>query len=93
MLHWAKGAEGRGVLLSSDIATIAVDRKFFSFMRSYPNLIPLSAATVRRIAATLEPYPFERIYGAWFDAVVREDAKAAVRRSAERYLRALETDR
>jgi hypothetical protein len=39
----------------------------------------------------LEPYPFERIYGAWFGAVVREGAKAALRRSAERYTRALET--
>jgi hypothetical protein len=32
------------------------------------------------------------VYGAWFGAVVRADAKAAVRRSAERYVRALATD-
>jgi hypothetical protein len=43
--------------------------------------------------AQLERWPFERVYGAWIDAVVREDGKAAVQRSAERYLRALETDR
>ena len=43
MLHWAKGAGGRGVLCASDIATVTTDRKFFTFMRSYPNLIPLSA--------------------------------------------------
>ena len=42
--------------------------------------------------APLEPYPFERVYGAWFGAVVRVGAKEAVRRSAERYIRALETD-
>ena len=93
VLHWAGGAAGRGALLAGDILQVVPDRHFVSFMYSYPNYVPLSAATVRRIAATLEPYPFERIYGAWFDAVVREDAKAALRRSAERYLRALETDR
>jgi hypothetical protein len=69
------------------------DRRFVSFMYSYPNYIPLPAATVRRMARMLEPYPFERVYGAWFGAVVRADAKAAVQRSVERYVEALETDR
>ena len=46
VLHWARGAGGRGVLCSSDIATVTTDRKFLSFMRSYPNLIPLSARQV-----------------------------------------------
>src|SRR5215831_13526003 len=32
VLHWAKGAGGRGVLCSSDIATVTTDRKFLSFM-------------------------------------------------------------
>ena len=90
VLHWAGGADGRGVLLAGDILQVVQDRRFVSFMYSYPNYIPLPAATVRRMALRLEPYPFERIYGAWFDAVVRADGKAALRRSAERYLRALE---
>jgi glyoxylase-like metal-dependent hydrolase (beta-lactamase superfamily II) len=92
VLHWAAGADGRGVLLAGDILQVVQDRRFVSFMYSYPNYIPLPAATVRRMAAMLEPYRFERVYGAWFGAVVRADAKAAVRRSAERYVRALETD-
>jgi hypothetical protein len=66
-----------------------VDRRFVSFMYSYPNYLPLPAAAVRRIVERLEPWPFERIYGAWFDAVVHADGKAALRRSAERYVRAL----
>jgi glyoxylase-like metal-dependent hydrolase (beta-lactamase superfamily II) len=90
VLHWAAAADGRGALLSGDIVQVVQDRRFVSFMRSYPNFIPLPAAAVRRIAARLEPVPFERIYGGWFDLVVREDGKAALRRSAERYLRALE---
>jgi hypothetical protein len=89
VLHWAAGQEGRGALLSGDIVQVVSDRRWVSFMRSYPNLIPLGAATVERMAAALEPYRFERIYGAWFDRVVAENAKAAVARSAERYVRAL----
>jgi glyoxylase-like metal-dependent hydrolase (beta-lactamase superfamily II) len=92
VLHWAGGADGRGVLLAGDVLQVVQDRRFVSFMYSYPNYIPLPAATVRRMVAMLEPYPFERVYGAWFGAVVRADGKAAVRRSAERYARALEID-
>jgi glyoxylase-like metal-dependent hydrolase (beta-lactamase superfamily II) len=92
VLHWTGGADGRGVLLAGDILQVVQDRRFVSFMYSYPNYIPLPAATVRGMVERLEPYPFERIYGAWFDAVVRADGKEALRRSAERYVRALESD-
>ena len=91
VLHWAGGGAGRGALLAGDILQVVQDRRFVSFMYSYPNYIPLPAATVRRMVERLEPYRFERVYGAWFGAVVRADAKAAVRRSAERYIQALET--
>jgi hypothetical protein len=59
-------------------------------MYSYPNLIPLPAREVRRIVAAVAPYPFERIYGAWWDKVVAQDARAAVERSARRYIAAIE---
>jgi len=90
VLHWAGGAGGKGVLLSGDTVTVAFDRKHVSFMYSYPNLVPLAASTVRRIAAAIEPYPFERIYGAWWPRVILSDGKAAVKRSVDRYLAALE---
>lgn len=90
VLHWAEGAGGRGALLSGDILQVVSDRRYVSFMYSYPNLIPLPADTVRRIADAVEPYEFDRIYGAWWDRVVADDGKAAVRRSAERYVAALE---
>ena len=93
LLHWAGGADGQGVLLAGDILQVVPDRRWVSFMYSYPNYIPLSAASVRRIAERLEPLPFARVYGAWFDAVVREDAKGAVQRSVDRYLHALEVER
>jgi hypothetical protein len=87
VLHWAKGAGGRGLLCSSDIATVTMDRKFLTFMRSYPNLIPLGPAAIHRILETIDPFAFEQIYGAWWKANVLADAKAAVARCAERYLR------
>jgi hypothetical protein len=62
-------------------------------MYSYPNLIPLPAAEVRRIRDMIEPYQFERLYGAWFEREVKHDAHDAVMRSADRYIRALESVR
>ena len=72
-------------LLSGDIVLVIPDRRFVSFMWSYPNLIPLPAAEVERIAAALAPWEFERILGAWWDRLVPRDGSEVVRRSAERY--------
>ncbi|MGE5213731.1 MAG: MBL fold metallo-hydrolase, partial [Nitrospirota bacterium] len=81
------GADSRGALLTGDIIQVVQDRRYISFMRSYPNLIPLGPAAIHRIVKTIEPFAFEQIYGAWWKANVLADAKAAVARSAERYLR------
>ena len=59
-------------------------------MYSYPNLIPLPAHAVRRIAASVRPFRFERMYGAWDGRTVISGGNDAVERSAERYLRFLE---
>jgi Metallo-beta-lactamase superfamily len=89
VLHFPEGADGRGAVLSGDILQVAQDRRWVSFMCSYPNYIPLPAAEVDRIVGTLEPFAFDRIYGAWWDRNVAADAKGALYRSAERYKRAL----
>ena len=49
VLHWPQGAEGRGVLLTGDTMQLAQDRRYVSFMYSYPNMIPLNARAVERI--------------------------------------------
>src|ERR1700674_3027632 len=87
VLHWDRG--GRGVLCSGDIATVATDRKSLTFMRSYPNFIPLSEREVEAIAAAPAPFDFDTIYGHYFDRVIRTDAKAALRASVARYLAAI----
>jgi hypothetical protein len=89
VLHWVQGGDGAGVLCSGDIATVTTDRKFLSFMRSYPNLIPLSASQVESIGAALEPFRFDRIYGHYFDRIITADAKQVLRRSIRRYLDAI----
>jgi glyoxylase-like metal-dependent hydrolase (beta-lactamase superfamily II) len=86
VLHWAAGGEGRGALLSGDIVQLIPDRNYVAFMRSYPNIIPLSAPAVERIAKMLEPFRYDVIYGAFFDRVIPRGGKEAVRRSVERYI-------
>jgi glyoxylase-like metal-dependent hydrolase (beta-lactamase superfamily II) len=85
VLHWPGGGEGRGALLSGDIVQVVPDRRV-SFMRSYPNMMPLAPASVQRIVERLEPYAFDRIYGAWWYGVVERDAKAVMQDSARRYV-------
>ena len=87
VIHWAQGAEGRGVMLTSDTLQVASDRKHVSFLYSYPNMIPLAPTTVRHIVDTVTQYPFDRAYGIRWDLVIQEDATAAIQRSAERYIR------
>ena len=86
VLHWAAGADGKGALFTGDTIMVVSDRRYVSFMYSYPNLIPLNAPAVRWIVAAVEPFPFDRLYAAWSEKVVAHDAHAAVQRSAERYI-------
>jgi hypothetical protein len=86
VLHWADFDGGRGAVLSGDVMQV-VPSGHLSFMWSYPNLIPLSAANVLRIADILEPYAFDAIYGA-FSGRGRIDgnAKKIVAESVARYV-------
>jgi len=86
VLHWPAGADGEGALLTGDTVTVAYDRRWVSFMWSYPNQIPLDSATIRQIVERVTPFRFSRIYGGWWGRNVLDDGPAAVRRSAERYL-------
>jgi hypothetical protein len=84
VIHWEAGAAGRGVLLSGDTVFANPDRTSVSFMRSFPNRLPLSGPVAERIARTLERFEFDRLY-ANFDTVIEADARAVVRRSADRH--------
>jgi Metallo-beta-lactamase superfamily len=79
------GADGRGVLLTGDTVAGTPDEHWVSFMRSFPNKVPLSAAVVRRIADRVLALDFDRLYDN-FGGQVLADAHAWVERSAERYV-------
>jgi glyoxylase-like metal-dependent hydrolase (beta-lactamase superfamily II) len=85
VLHWRDGADKRGALLPGDVVMVVADKRYVGFFRSFPNIIPMSAPAVRRVGAMLEPYDFDKIYGAFFDRNVPKGGKEAVMRSVERY--------
>jgi glyoxylase-like metal-dependent hydrolase (beta-lactamase superfamily II) len=85
VVHWAAGADGRGMLLSGDTIFPNPGGKSASFMRSYPNRIPLSAAVVDRVTKAVEGLEFDRVYGN-FANTIDEDARSIIRFSADRHM-------
>jgi hypothetical protein len=83
--HWPAGADGRGVLLTGDTLQSNPDRASTTFLRSFPNRIPLSPAVVRRIASAVDRFAFDRLYDN-LGGTIGQDARGAVRRSADRYV-------
>ncbi|WP_028777225.1 hypothetical protein [Shimazuella kribbensis] len=90
VLLWTQGAEGRGSLLTGDVIQVNPDRHSLSFMFSYPNHIPLSCNTIKRIIAKIETYDFDRIHGAFRERFIWENAKERIKASAKRYKKYLE---
>jgi len=87
VVHWPNGAGARGALLSGDTIQVVMDRQAVSFMRSYPNLVPLDPATIRDIERRLAPYEYDRIYGGWWGRNVVAGAADVLAASADRYIR------
>ena len=56
-------------------------------MCSYPNLIPLSAAKIQRMAEILEPYQFHAVYGSFSGrGHIDANGKQVVAASVARYI-------
>lgn len=82
----ASGADDAGILLAGDTIFPTPDG-WVTFLRSFPNRLPMSAAVVRRVARHVtDRFAFARLYNN-FDAVVAADADQVVLRSADRYAR------
>ena len=86
VVHWAEGAGGAGALLSGDTIFVTPGEDRVTFVHSAPNRLPLPERAVRGVVEAVRPYAFDRIYGGWWQPVLRRDAKAVVERSAERYI-------
>jgi len=83
--HWAAGAGGAGVMLAGDTIMVNSDRATVSFLRSYPNRLPLSGPVVGRIAAAVSDLRYEQIWSNFGNAITAR-AAATVQRSAERHI-------
>ena len=92
VLHWADGADGKGTLLSGDLLQVTLDRKFVSFMWSYPNYIPLGEKAVRAIAKRLEGWRYDAIYGAFWDRVIAADGANVTQKSVARHIEILQRE-
>jgi Metallo-beta-lactamase superfamily. len=86
VLHWA---QGDGVVLSGDIVQVTPGAHAVSFMWSYPNMLPLSAATVSDIIQRLAVVKFKQLYGAFEGKDIKENADDIVQRSGEKYISCL----
>jgi len=87
VLHWA---HEDGVLLSGDIVQVTPGADAVSFMWSYPNMLPLSAASVSDITHRLAAREFERLYGAFEHREILTDARRIVMQSGEKYIACLQ---
>lgn len=89
VLHWQRAADGKSVLLSGDQPEVCMDRRWVTFMYSYPNYIPLNRAAVEGILAALRPFSFDRLHAAFPGRYIGKNAKEVVLSSADRYMAAI----
>lgn len=97
VLYWREGAGGKGALFTGDGILPVEDRRWVSFMYSYPNLIPVGRRAVEKIVGAVSGLEFDRIYGGPMYGsgggrpMIQSGAKEIVLRSAKRYLEHLES--
>jgi len=90
--HWADGADGRGVLLAGDTIFVTPGEDRVTFVWSAPNRLPLPEQAVRRVVEAVRPYRFDRIYGGWWQPVLRTGAREILAASASRYIEFIRGD-
>jgi hypothetical protein len=56
-------------------------------MYSYPNFVPVTPECMERVVATVTEVPFARIYGMYWEHVMEDGVREALRRSVERFRR------
>lgn len=92
VLHWTPEASEEGVLLSGDTVQVSADPRGVSFMWSYPNRIPLSGRSVRRIADILATWRIDRVHGFNVGCEINDAGNEAIEHSARRYIELLDQE-
>jgi hypothetical protein len=57
-----------------------------TFIWSAPNRLPLPEKAVRAVVDAVRRYPFDRIYGGWWQPTLHTGAHDVLERSAARYI-------
>jgi glyoxylase-like metal-dependent hydrolase (beta-lactamase superfamily II) len=87
--HWAAGADGKGILLTGDTIFVTPGADRVTFVWSAPNRLPLPERAVRKVTDAVRPYGFDRLYGGWWEPVLRAGAREVLKSSADRYIQFL----
>jgi glyoxylase-like metal-dependent hydrolase (beta-lactamase superfamily II) len=88
-LWWKDGPRAGGCLFPGDAIQVTMDRRYTSFMYSYPNAIPLSSRALDKLASKVEPLAFEDVYGFAPGRQIIGDGKGRIAASFARYHQAI----
>lgn len=88
-LWWKDGPRPGGSLFPGDAIQVAMDRRYATFMYSYPNYIPLAAAAVEELRARVAGLEYEDVFGYSPGRQIIGDGKACIDASFDRYLAAI----
>ena len=89
VVHWADGADGAGALFTGDTICVTPGEERLTFIWSAPNRLPLPERAVRAVVDAVRPYPFDRIYGGWWQPTLHTGAREVLETSAARYIQFL----
>lgn len=84
-----EGPRPGGALFPGNAVQVVMDRRFATFMYSYPNAIPLGPAALAALRARVSPLAFEDVYGYITGRQMIGDAKRAIEASFDRYALAI----
>jgi hypothetical protein len=76
-------------LLTGDTIFVTPGEERVTFVWSAPNRLPLPERAVRNVVEAVRPYRFDRIYGGWWQPVLRTGAHDVLEASAARYIQFL----
>ena len=88
-LFWKDGPRPGGSLFPGDAIQVVMDRRYATFMYSYPNAIPLGATALARLEHHADRLQYDDVYGYSRDRQIIGGAKARIDASFARFRSAL----
>ena len=88
-LWWKSGPRGGGSLFPGDAIQVVMDRRYATFMYSFPNAIPLGPSSVEGLEERVAPLAFDDLYGFSRGREMIGGAKERVAASFARYRMAI----